>query len=311
MILFNVVLLHRCRLTVRPPSVEPDHSSDADAELQIGRQARPVQRRRCPPHLQLSDVPVHARGDRGCVGIPLCLPHHHPPLLASSALFLAKSCADKEFRTWMLGPKLTHCLISGIFPVTTPRPESKMGNKQENNGLITAKVKMAGNELFFVYLLHLAILVLGMVDFTVLSTDPEYAEKMMKLEEVSTISMEVMVYAACPAAFLLGVLSQLVFRQYFDPWKLVRSRIEPGCCPCSCKDCNPNLSAELSREQFRAQTVAVNFRWRKSDRFKRRKSEKFQQRKFREQEQWLQSFECIKDKRNNSQMHAMYDYVLI
>ena len=162
-----------------------------------------------------------------------------PLLLASSALFLAKSCADKEFRTWMLGPKLTHCLISGIFPVTTPRPESKMGNKQENNGLITAKVKMAGNELFFVYLLHLAILVLGMVGFTVLSTDPEYAEKMMKLEEVSTISMEVMVYAACPVAFLLGVLSQLVFRQYFDPWKLVRSRIEPGCCPGSCEDCKP------------------------------------------------------------------------
>ena len=37
MILFNVVLLYRCHLTVCPPSVEPDHSSDADAELQIGR----------------------------------------------------------------------------------------------------------------------------------------------------------------------------------------------------------------------------------------------------------------------------------
>ena len=49
-----------------------------------------------------------------------------PLLLASSVLFLAKSCADKEFRTWMLGSKLTHCLISGIFPVTTPRPQSKM-----------------------------------------------------------------------------------------------------------------------------------------------------------------------------------------
>ena len=61
----------------------------------------------------------------------------------------------------------------------------------------------------------------------------------MKLKEASTISMEVMVYAACPMAFLLGVLSQLVFRQYFDPWKLVRSRIEPGCCPGSCQDCNP------------------------------------------------------------------------
>ena len=114
-----------------------------------------------------------------------------PILLASSVLFLAKSCVDEEFRTWMLGPKLTHCLISGIFPVTTPRPESKMGNKQENNGFVTAKVKMAGNELFFVYLLHLVILVLGMVGFTLLSTDPDYAEKMIKLKEASTISMEV------------------------------------------------------------------------------------------------------------------------
>ena len=30
--LFNVVLLYRCHLTVRPPSVEPDHSSVAAVE---------------------------------------------------------------------------------------------------------------------------------------------------------------------------------------------------------------------------------------------------------------------------------------
>ena len=47
-----------------------------------------------------------------------------PLLLASSVIFLAKSCVDKQFRTWRLGPKLTHCLISSIFPVTTPRPQS-------------------------------------------------------------------------------------------------------------------------------------------------------------------------------------------
>ena len=163
-----------------------------------------------------------------------------PILLASSVLFLAKSCVDKEFRTWMLGPKLTHCLISGIFPVTTPRPQLKMGNKQEDtDSFVTAKVKMAGNELFFVYLLHLSILILGMIAFTALGADPAYTEKMRKLEEVSTISMAVLVYAACPLAFLLGVLSQLVFRQYFDPWKVVRSRILPGCCPGSCQDCKP------------------------------------------------------------------------
>ena len=35
-----------------------------------------------------------------------------PLLLASSVLFLVKSCIDKQFRTWRLGPKLTHCLIA-------------------------------------------------------------------------------------------------------------------------------------------------------------------------------------------------------
>ena len=88
-----------------------------------------------------------------------------PLLLASSALFLVKSSGDKEFRT-----KLTHCLISGIFPVTTSRPESKIGNQQEKN----ARVKMAGNELFFVYLLHLVILILRIVGFIVLGNNPEY-----------------------------------------------------------------------------------------------------------------------------------------
>ena len=75
--------------------------------------------------------------------------------------------------------------------------------------------------------------------FAVLGADPEYVEKMRKLEEASTISMEVMVYTACPVAFLLGVLSQLVFRRYLDPWKPIRSRIEPGCCPGSWQDCKP------------------------------------------------------------------------
>ena len=74
-----------------------------------------------------------------------------------------------------------------------------------------------------------------------LGADPEYVEKMRKLEEASTISMEVMLYAACPVAFLLTSISQLVFRQYLDPWRLVRSSIdsEPGRCLDSCWDCKP------------------------------------------------------------------------
>ena len=73
-----------------------------------------------------------------------------PLLVASSIIFLAKSSVDKEFRRWRLGPKLTHCLISAIFPITTPRPESKEDDKEEKSASrITTKVKVAGNELFF------------------------------------------------------------------------------------------------------------------------------------------------------------------
>ena len=173
-----------------------------------------------------------------------------PLLVASSIIFLAKSCVDKEFRRWRLGPKLTHCLISAIFPITTPRPESKEYDKEENLvSRIMTKVKVAGNELFFRFLLHLFILTLGAVAFAVLNLDPTYAEKMRKLEEASTISMEVMVYAACPVAFLLSILSQLVYHRYFDPWMLVRSRMEPGCCPGSCRDCKPKpMSRIVQRE---------------------------------------------------------------
>ena len=84
-----------------------------------------------------------------------------PLLVASSIIFLAKSCVDKEFRTWRLGPKLTHCLISAIFPITTPRSKAKESEESKESdkpvdsaSVVTAKVKMARNELFFCYLLH-------------------------------------------------------------------------------------------------------------------------------------------------------------
>ena len=44
-----------------------------------------------------------------------------PLVVLSIATFVAKSVADREFRTWPLGPKLTHCLLASIFPVTTPK----------------------------------------------------------------------------------------------------------------------------------------------------------------------------------------------
>ena len=172
-----------------------------------------------------------------------------PILVASSILFLAKSCVDKEFRRWRLGPKLTHCLISAIFPITTPRPESKEDDKEESSvSRITTKVKVAGNELFFCYILHLFIYALGAVGFAVMNLDAAYAEKMRKLKEVSTISMASMVYIACPMALLLSMASQVVYRQHCDPWKAVR--IRSGCCPGSCSDCKPLPKSEILQTTF-------------------------------------------------------------
>ena len=167
-----------------------------------------------------------------------------PLLVASSIIFLAKSCVDKEFRRWRLGPKLTHCLISAIFPITTPRPESKEDDKEENLvSTITRRVKVAGNELFFCFLLHLFIFTLGAVAFAVMNLDPAYVERMRKLEEVSTISMASMVYIACPLALLLSMASQVVYRQHCDPWKPIR--IRSGCFPGSCSDCKPLPNSKI------------------------------------------------------------------
>ena len=158
-----------------------------------------------------------------------------PLLVASSILFLAKSCVDKEFRTWRLGPKLTHCLISAIFPITTPCSKAKEPEEsQESNkpvdsaGVVTAKIKIARKELFFCYLLHFSVLILGMIAFAVLNLEPQYAEKMLKLKDASTISMEATVYMGCPLALLLSGVSQLVYRKCCDPWKAVKSKIEVG-----------------------------------------------------------------------------------
>ena len=119
-------------------------------------------------------------------------------------------------------------------------------DNQEN----TAKIKMAGNEFFFVYFLHFSILILGMAAFALLSVDPEYAEKMRKLKEESTISMAVMVYIACPVAFLLSILSQLVYRKYLDPWKPVRSSLKQGWCPGSCWECKPVAKSKFVPKQL-------------------------------------------------------------
>ena len=50
-------------------------------------------------------------------------------VVASAITFLTKSAVDHEFRTWGLGPRLSHCLLCVIFPITTPRSLLKVFSK--------------------------------------------------------------------------------------------------------------------------------------------------------------------------------------
>ena len=46
-----------------------------------------------------------------------------PQAVMTIVIFVAKSYTDLHFRAWSLGPKLTHCLLASIFPITTPTSE--------------------------------------------------------------------------------------------------------------------------------------------------------------------------------------------
>ena len=49
-----------------------------------------------------------------------------PQAVMTIAIFVAKSYTDLHFRGWNLGPKLTHCLLASIFPITTPTSEPEV-----------------------------------------------------------------------------------------------------------------------------------------------------------------------------------------
>ena len=84
---------------------------------------------------------------------------------------------------------------------------------------------MSGSEQMFSYLLHLAILFVGVAIFTILmATVPSYADKMEKVEVASGLSMSVMVYVVGPSAFVLGALAKLVFHATSETWKTVGSK---------------------------------------------------------------------------------------
>ena len=44
-----------------------------------------------------------------------------PLTITTILLFVVKSVVDREFRAWSLGPKVSHCLLASIFPMSSPR----------------------------------------------------------------------------------------------------------------------------------------------------------------------------------------------
>ena len=86
---------------------------------------------------------------------------------------------------------------------------------------VTAKIKISGPEQIFAYTIHLINLVAGIVVFAILMhTGPEYAETIRKVEAASGFPMSVMINIVSPAAFLLSVLSKIVYHVTSEPWKV-------------------------------------------------------------------------------------------
>ena len=95
----------------------------------------------------------------------------------------------------------------------------KEGSAEEEK--VTAKIKISGPEQIFAYTIHLINLVTGIVVFAILMhTVPEYAETIRKVEAASGFPMSVMINIVCPAAFLLSVLSKIVYHVTSEPWKV-------------------------------------------------------------------------------------------
>ena len=180
-----------------------------------------------------------------------------PLIVTSATIFVAKSVSDRQFRTWMLGPKVTHCLLASIFPVTTPRPKQEVHSKicllifihllqwQEDDLLeneIMSRMKIAGPELVFAFLLHSVNLLFGIVVFTILmETSPEYASTMMKVEKASGFSMSTMIYLICPISLLLSGLVKISFHATSERWKEIGSSEK-----WSWKQCVPKSRSEIA-----------------------------------------------------------------
>ena len=86
------------------------------------------------------------------------------------------------------------------------------------------RVKIAGPEILFGYLLHFVNIVCGVIVFTVfMETSPEYARTMAKIEKASGFSMSLMIYLVCPLSLLLSALAKLTYHSTSERWKEIGS----------------------------------------------------------------------------------------
>ena len=89
----------------------------------------------------------------------------------------------------------------------------------------TARIKISGPEQFYAFLLQLGNLLLGITIFTILmAAVPSYAEKMVKVEAASGLSMSVMVYVVGPTALLISALAKVAFHATSETWKTLGSQ---------------------------------------------------------------------------------------
>ena len=89
---------------------------------------------------------------------------------------------------------------------------------------LTEKIKISGPELFFLYLLRLANVLIGITVFALLMhLDPVYATTMEKVRAASGFPMSEMIYIVCPATLLLSGLLLSAFHSCAEPWRAMGS----------------------------------------------------------------------------------------
>ena len=114
------------------------------------------------------------------------------------------------------------------------------------------RMKIAGPELVFAFLLHIVNLLIGIVVFTILmETSPEYASTMMKVEKASGFSMSTTIYLVCPISMLLSGLVKISYHATSERWKEIGSTEK-----WTWKQCVPKPRTEIALKKVTFQKAA-------------------------------------------------------